>query len=144
MFPELTFVLFLNSSDVFICWNILALSRWQMQGLSVDIWYLKISIAQDNIVFILLGSVASLIQRYVSQASWQSVLVVVPIHWNLLSRREDQLPLPFSIYSYESPLLWRTFYYSILIYSCPPIGLSFLSHCSAVYRRAESMCKCCT
>jgi hypothetical protein len=31
-----------------------------MQGHSVDMWYFKISIAQDNLVCILLGSVARL------------------------------------------------------------------------------------
>jgi hypothetical protein len=45
-----------------------------MQGLYVDIWYFKISIVQDNVVFILLRSVASL---------WQSLFfVTVPAHNN--------------------------------------------------------------
>jgi hypothetical protein len=72
--------------DVFICWNTLALDCWQMQGLSVDMWYFKISIAQDNLVCILLGSVASLVRGYLrfpGNLSWLQHWFTIIIHWNL-------------------------------------------------------------
>lgn len=127
MFPELTFVLFLNSSDVFICWNILALSLWQMQGLSVDVWHFKISIAQDNLSLSWLAA-SRLWFDDMSQTSWQSVLVVVPVHSNCLLQLTvtKRRSAPLTVLDYES------------LFYCLPSGLSFALQCKDELSLCES------